>query len=450
MDIQFDHLYDRDQLATLFSKLLAGDFASSYIPSYSVWSAQTLDDLNLGRKVAIGAWLIPDRQRGTKGDLIGCCILKRIDSLHGAELELEVIHVNPKYRNPHYYPDTFSDFQDETRQLVGARLLQKTEELCQKYGYRRIVAEVPTKFSKLVFFLLRRHFVVQGYDGHEQQYRLTKHVELIYNKDPYDVNMIVRWLCSKWGIEIREWPQKDHAIGCYTIGQETKWEAEIDILVCDNLNSLRHKAGALRKTSRLVFLKNEETLTSHDINGPQTYYVQPSIVKTETQNQDIDLTLQDYAAAAVVSIRKEFFGRFKTGERQVFLDGGEYGNILLNRIQSELNRHAFIVFSNTSVNHQEMLGVGKVISVHMGSPDELWSEFGHMTTFAHKSDFDRYRNIKTSMTAIVFEGLEVNSERADFKQKLERRGWSYLTDEEFYKEVLARSKYPQTLRLVKG
>ena len=444
MEIQIDHLYTIPQLEVLFNELLAGDFADAY-PYYDLWRSQTREDLLLGRKVAIAVWTVPDEYTGRREDLAGACILRKSETLLGPELELEVIHVESKYRNPHYYPNSF-----RPGKAIGSSLLRKTEELCQKYGYRRIVTEIPTRFSNMVLFLLHQQFVIHGYDANQRQYRLLKYVEPIYNKDPYDVNMVVEWLCNRWLITINEWVNPDHALGLHTIGEHARCEIEVDILICQDSADFRQKVKKADRPIRLVFFKTEEDHIPDALKERTTHFIQPTMLRRETRNRNVDLTLQDYATAVLVSIRKELFDRFKSLEPQAFLDGGEYGQILMKRVQGESRRHAFIVFCNSDVNNQEILGVGTVSSVHIGPPEELWDRFGTMSTFGQKSEFDRYSNIKTRMTAIVLDQLEVNSERVDFSKRLSEGGWCYLSDEEFYRQVLAHGDYPQTLRLVKG
>jgi len=451
MEIQIDHLYTSRQLDSLFNELLTADFAEAYAPHRDVWCLQTREELLQGRKVGIGAWTIPDKYSGKRGDLAGACILRRSDSLLGAELELEVIHVQPQYRNPHYYPEPLQGNRTKPQQAIGSSLLKKAEELCQKYGYRRIVSQVPTRFSALVFFLLRQQFVVHEYDADRNQYHLAKSLEPIYNSDPYDVRMIVEWLCDKWLIEVSEWSKPDHAVGLHTIGEYTDWKVGVDILICQHSADLRRKLKDATCPIRLVVFRSEEDeIPDRILKEQNIHFIQPTTLMRETRNGDLDLNLQDYAAGVLVPIREELFERLKQSERQVFLDGGEYGQILMRRVQEGSRRRAFIVFSNSDVSNTEILGIGKILSVHAGTPEELWNRFGTLSTFEQKAAFDQYSNIKTKMTAIVFEQLEVNSEAVDFSRRLATGGWCYLSDEEFYRQVLAHGAYPQTLRLVKG
>lgn len=451
MDIQIDHIYTTAQLDALFDQLLAEkDFVEAYEANRDSWCSQTREELLLGRKVAVGAWTVPDKYSGRREDLAGACILKRSDSLLGPELELEVIHVARRFRTHHHYYDSLRRNWVPPRQ-IGCELLQKAEQLCQKYGYNRIVTRVPVRFPDLVFFLLRYEFVIHEYDVSKEQYHLAKALTPTYIADPYDVKLVVDWLCAKWGITIHEWLTPDHAVGTLLVGGEAKWEIGLDVLVCQDSRDLKQKIKqAATPMCLVVFRRKEDDLPAIVFKERKVHIIQPDVLKEETGNHDLDLTLQDIAAGVLVPIRKEFFERFEPGERRVFLDGGEYGQVLVRRVQAGTRRHTFIVFSNSDVSNQEILGVGRIVSVHNGTPEALWEQFGSISTFGEKSDFDHYTNIKTRMTAIVFEQLEANAEPADFGKKLSKGGWCYLSDEEFYQQVLAGGGYPQTRRLTRS
>lgn len=447
MDIQIDLLYAESEIDLLLDGLLAGDFAEACRPHYASWRSRTREELWSGRQVAVGAWTIPDEYSGEREELAGACILRKTDSLQGPELTMEVLYVARKYRNPHYYPNSLRANWIGPPRQIGTELLSKAEQLCEKYGYGRITTEAHVHLTDLIFFLLRQRFIVHGCDVEKGQYFLAKHLKDVYNADPYDVEMIVEWLCQKWGMTIENWVGPDHVIAAHTLGEHIDWNLEAHLLICKNSDDLRRKMKELDGASKLVLFETEEDELPGAINE-KVHCLFPTDLRRETGSNDLNLALRDTVCAVVVSIRRDLFHQFEADEAQVFLDGVEYGRVPLKRVENEPDWHAFVVFSDSDVNHQEILGVGIIQEVAFGSPNGLWKDFGRMSTFEDRSAFNQYGNIKTRMTAIVFDHLEINRERIDFSDKLAGRGWCYLTEDEFFKCVLGTGGYPKTERLV--
>ncbi len=437
MELQIDYIYVPEEVDKLLSHWWADDFYN-YYSHHQAWILRTREDLSKGDKVAIGAWVLEEYPIERK-DLVGACLLKRSESLAGVELEIDLVYVLPEYRNRHHYRINNIE-ASRANPYLGQRLLKKAETLCRNYDYPRLSVRINAKNMELVSFYLSQGFVVQSFDPNTQRYLLTKNIQSVYSGDPYDANMITEWLCNKWGIEIKSWYGTDYACGVFKVGSVNPWQIDVDIHINDYEN-LEKLVNVQNEDSPLtISILTEENWRALESTSP-IYVVTPGLLREETNAYAINLTLHNKVKALVVPIHSDWFEKFHLDDRpQVFMDGGEYGQLLV-RAKEEYDEDTFIIFSDSGAYHLKVLGVGKVIEVRSNSPDTLWNEYGEISTFETRQEFGSYVNVKTKMTAVTFSFEEIKTVALDFSEMLKEGGWGYIDKREFYEKFVENDEF---------
>jgi hypothetical protein len=314
-----------------------------------------------------------------------------------------------------------------TRDTIGLTLLTEVRRFCVTHGYTRIHCFAPADSDTLAL-LVRHGFEPEGValGGYEKTFSLTLHLASAYTGDPYDGRHLLHWIAEQLRLEVIS----SSDITCESL----LGLASLNLDLADT---------ALAESKLPIYLELDANPDGRDYLriGVKTRdsYVQAASLSLDqlrdlSGEKRIDMTLwppPEQGASIAVEIRPDLFNRFRTGAKNAFFDSGSYGTLLEYGIAHGVAPTIFFVDFATTTTNPRLIGIGTVREVHRGSPDELWRQWGEISSWSDKEEFGRYRAIKRKMTVIVFDSLrEVNILGAGLP--LIGHSWTYVEADQAY------------------
>lgn len=172
-------------------------FDTHYL-NHSAWVKKTIIEIQLGKKVAFGAFLTKSKTDHS----IGSVIIKK--GLSG-EIEIKNLLSYPENLdlifglNPEKENDRKKNF--EIGLEIKSQLIEKVEIFCVEKGYRKLIYEVPATDVSDVNFLINKNFKLltafeSKYRRHDHFYIFSKDLLHSYAGDPFDYDKITDQLLS--------------------------------------------------------------------------------------------------------------------------------------------------------------------------------------------------------------------------------------------------------------
>jgi hypothetical protein len=284
---------------------------------------------------------------------------------------------------------------------TATALLDELRRFCLVHGYTRVKCLVPGN-PDAITLLIRHGFEPEGATsaGETRLFSLAQHIPAAYTGDPYDGKHLLNWLTEQLRLD------------CLSSG-ETACEA---VLSFDRLN--RDLANtAFRRVKIPIYLELNSNPNggsylrigiSNDGGAAANFSLDE--LRALAGVSRLDMTLwppSDQGASVAVEIRSDFFRRFRTDRTNAFFYSGSFGTLLEHGLEHGMTPSIFFVDFATTTSNPRLIGVGKVKSVHRGLPNDLWREWGSISSWADWEEFSRYRGLKRKMTVIIFDKLRI-------------------------------------------
>ncbi len=314
---------------------------------------------------------------------------------------------------------------------------------CRKAGVTRIITDTYVDNQPMVEFLISKGFLVTGkedlYGNGKYSYILSKTLDPEYFGDPYDWEDLGEWyLKSRLNlIKIEDHPVVNNR-EFDRLMQIGIGDTKLDVLVeikdqkvdLDKIEIL-HKKCTESKYHLAVFVAREFT---QRLKG---YADNHGVISFD--NKDIARILgrqppqfrEGPIGGMVVSIKPEYLKRLlKVKPAPCYVKGGPSGKYL---------KKGHIIAFYATEPEKKISSLGKVESIKLGSPREIWDSVGKKTIFS-KDEFFRFASIKQRILAIklskVWEISSIEGEKLDSIIPEKDRHGSYI-DESTREKILS-------------
>ncbi|MBA7508459.1 hypothetical protein ES705_00389 [subsurface metagenome] len=401
-DSEIDQIYE----------LVSSEVLEIYKGSFNNWWQKSRFQIVNGDKVAYGLYEINVIKNIR--ELIGTIIFKEYENKFeelSNFLELKLIYVR----------------KDRRKLYVGTHLTKTLEEFALKNDYDGIIAESKSDLDDIPYFFLEREFVISNYNNRHKfpSYRYFKLLDSKYNQDPYDIYYITKWILDKWKFDIKKIEERN-VITCeknvFNDNQDFINELglgfeiyikyskeEIDFKDTDNI--------------KLVFDFTDEDSYSEKMKRNKIKIINLKTIKNILcKNTNIGtIPFDNYSLR--VTIREDKFDDFIKKDKNVFIDGGRYGELLM-----ESKVKGKILFSSNL--EKKYIGIADVKDVKFMRPYEVWEKCKNNIVFS-ENEFKKYSNFMKIITVIQFENLN----KIDIKDNdIAMRGWNYIDYDKFYEK----------------
>jgi hypothetical protein len=287
-----------------------------------------------------------------------------------------------------------------TSEEIESALLDEVKRFCRTHGYTRVHCYASAQPSTIAQFA-KLNFEPQGtfVDGRSMMFSLALHLAPAYTGDPYDGRHLLNWIAEQLQLDSSR-------------SNETRCECALRL---DHLNS--DLADTPLGDARIPVLLELQTAAENShlkIGFGSISYSDSSVSLTVDQLRQLTRVPRlnmalwpppEEGASIAVEIRSELFGRFSSGRQNAYFDSGSYGTLLESAIDKGAAPHIFFVDFETTATNPRLIGVARVRSVQRGSPEDLWRQWGAISSWPDAEEFARYRAIKRKMTVIVFDNL---------------------------------------------
>lgn len=381
-EFRIDRILQENEILQL-RDLLVPKLRDDY-PNFEVWLEKAQKEILEGVRVAIGIW---------KEKLIATSILKLTAS---NTAELKSFFVDPDFRDQGY----------------GNSLYEETETQCRKAGVTRIITDTFADNRSMVEFLISKGFSFAGkedlYGNGRYAYILSKSLNPEYLGDPYDWEDMGEWFLR---IKLNATKIEDHPIvnqrrfdrhmriigGVYPL--ELLVEIKDERVDLDKVEIL-HKKSTESNYHLAVFLARE--FTKRALRYARSHGV---IV---FDNKDIANVLdrkpprfrEGPISGMVVSIKQKYLERILEKKPPCYyIKGGPIGKFL---------RKGDILVFYTVAPEKNVTTLGRVESIKLGPPKEIWESVGQETLFTEE-EFFRFASIKQNILAIELSKIWMTS-----------------------------------------
>lgn len=299
------------------------------------------------------------------------------------------------------YPAAPDRIRGSSRTNIDAALFNEVKRFCVTHGYTRIHCFVPADPDTLAL-LTRLGFETEGVTlgGQPRTFSLTRHLAPTYTGDPYDGRHLLNWIADQLQFEAID--TTDTTCRC--------------VLRLGTLNP-DFADTALGLSQLPVFIELQPLEQGKDYlriglgsNEPHSVHASLSFhdLRQLAGVPRLDMTLWPppaEGASIAVEIRSDLYSNFSLNGQHAYFDSGSYGTLLEYSIEHGVAPQIFFVDFATTTTNPRLIGVGRIVSVHRGSPEDLWANWGSISSWPDAAGFARYRAIKRKMTVIVFDQL---------------------------------------------
>jgi len=415
VDYRIERILEKEEVAQL-DNLLIPKLKNDY-PNFETWLKKARKEILEGTRIAIGIW---------KEGLIATSIVKLTAS---GTAELKTFFVDDDFREQSY----------------GDLLFAETEMQCRKAGVTKVSTETYVDKTSMVQFLVAKDFLFAGredlYGNGRYSYLLSKSLTPQYSGDPYDWEELGEWFLR---IRLSATNVKDHpivsgrtfdrhmrlAVGNYSL--EALVEIKDQKTDLDDVEIL-HKKCTESDYHIPIFVAREFTDRASD-------YARQHGVITFT-SKDIAAILgreplvfrEGPIAGMIVSIRPRFLRILLKKETPVYyVKGGPTGKFL---------KKGHLLVFYTTAPQGNVTTLGKIQSVKLGTPIEIWESISERTIF-NKEEFFGFASIKQRILAIKLDDIwqiaPIEGEELDKIIPEKARAGSYI-DGRTREELLSRT-----------
>lgn len=413
-EFRLDRILQEEEILQL-RDLLVPKFKNDY-PNFDIWLEKAQKEISQGIRIAIGIW---------KEKLIATSIVK-LTASKTAELKSFFVDI---------------DFRD---QGYGNSLYEETEMQCRKAGVTRIITDTYADNIPMVEFLISKGFLVAGkedlYGTGRCSYILSKHLNPEYFGDPYDWEELGEWYLQARlnAIKIKDHPIANDrrfdkhmriVIGSYSL--DILVEIKDERVDLDNVEIL-HKKCTESGYHLSIFLAREFTERATKYANSHGVII--------FDNKDIAKILgrqppqfrEGPISGMVVSIKPKYLKKIlEHRPPYYYIKGGPIGKFL---------KKGHIIVFYTTEPERNVTTLGKVESIKLGTPREIWGSVGQKTVF-DKEEFFRFASIKQNILAIelseVWEISPIEGNKLDNIIPKKNRSGSYV-DEKTIEMILCK------------
>jgi predicted transcriptional regulator/GNAT superfamily N-acetyltransferase len=374
-DYRLDRILGEEEVDQL-GALLIPKFKDSY-PNFELWLENAQKDIlrEKNPKIAIGIW---------KEGLIATSILKFTAS-NTAELK--------------------SFFIDDSFRMEGysTELYEEIEMQCRKAGVNRISTDIYLDNISMIEFLISKEFIVAGkddlYGNSRESYILSKTLKDKYLGDPYDWENLGEWyLKTKLNaIIVKPHPtvlgrKFDRHMRIIIENYPLEILAEIkDQKVDQDIVEILHKKCMESDYHLAIFIAREFTDRAIQYARDHGVIIFDKRDLSEVLGKIPPVFREDSINGMVVSIKPKYLNRIlERGPPFYYVKGGPMGKYL--------EKGQTIVFYTTAPE-KNVTTLGKVESLKLGSPREIWDSIGDKTVFTEK-EFFNFAGLKRKVCAI--------------------------------------------------
>lgn len=314
-----------------------------------------------------------------------------------------------------------------TPDAIGLALLNEVRRFCLTHGYTRIHCFAPGEPDTLAL-LIRHGFEPEGValGGQDRAFGLTQHLAPTYTGDPYDGRHLLHWIAEQLRLEV----VSSSDMSCESLLGLSSLNADLaDTALATSTLPLRLELNPAPDGQNYLRI---------GVHTADSYVSAASLsldqLRELSGEKRIDMALwppPEQGASIVVEIRPELFAGFRTGQRNAFFDSGSFGTLLEYAIEHEGEPKIFFVDFSTTRSNPRLIGIATVCEVHRGAPDTLWGQWGDISSWPDRDEFNRYRAIKRKMTVIVFDKLRKVS-RLGEGLPLIGHSWTYVEADQAY------------------
>jgi len=372
-EYRLDRILEEDEISQL-RDLLVPRLKSEY-PNFEAWLEKAQEDISKGTRIAIGIW---------KEKLIATSIVKLTAS---KTAELKSFFVDNNFRDQGY----------------GNSLYEETEIQCRKAGVTRIITDTYIDNLAMVEFLISKEFLIAGredlYGTGRYSYIMSKTLSPEYFGDPYDWEDLGEWyLRAKLNaIKIKDHPLVDNrqfdrhvriTAGSYSL--EALVEIKDERVDLDPIEIL-HKKCVESKYHLPIFLAREFTERALRYAKDHGVIIFNSKDISDILGRPLPIFREGPISGMVVSIKPNYLNRVREHKPPFYyIKGGPMGKFL---------KKGHIIVFYTVHPEKNVTTLGKVESIKLGTPHEIWESVNQKTVFT-KEEFFRFTSIKQNILAI--------------------------------------------------
>lgn len=367
---RLDRILEEDEISQL-QDLLVPKLKDDY-PHFEQWLLKAQKEISEGSRIAIGIW---------KEKLIATSIIK-LTASKTAELKS-------------FFVD--NDFRD---QGYGNSLYKEMERQCRKAGVTKILVDTYIDNKQMVEFFISKEFVVAGkedlYGNGRYSYILSKTLTPKYLGDPYDWEELGEWyLKARFNaINVKNHPKvlnrkfdRHMRIKIGDFNLETLVEIK-DQKVDSDIVEILHKKCSESIYNLPVFVAREFTKRAKNYAKEKGVLVYDNNNISKLLGEKPKQFREGPIGGMVVSIKPEYLKRMqKSKSPYYYIKGGPIGK--------SLKKGNILVFYITAPN-KNITTLGKVESIKVGSPLEIWNSVVGKTVFT-KEEFFRFASIKQTI-----------------------------------------------------
>ncbi len=372
-EYRLDRILHEEEILQL-EGLLVPKFTSEF-PNFSQWLEKAQEDIAKGNRFAIGMW---------REKLIATCIIKLTAS---GTAELKSFFIDPNFQHSGY----------------GNDLYNETETQCRKAGVKRIISYIYTDETPMIEFMISKGFLISGkedlYGNSRESYILSKTLSPEYFGDPYDWEELGEWYLQTRlkANKIIDHPLVDDrrfdkhmrlCIGDYSIDAliEIK-DQRVDL---DSVLVLYEKCN--RSNFHLpIFVAREFTERAERYARNNAVIVFTSNDIAQHLGWRPPVICEGTPKGMIVSIKPDYQQRLLDGDSPYFyVKGGSSGKFL--------TAGQILVFYTTAPE-QCIRAYGKIRSVKVGTPHEIWDEYSTRLVLS-EDEYFRFASIKKRILII--------------------------------------------------
>lgn len=414
--INVDYFYEDNEIGNSIEDSQIAELLINHLkPLYSNfedWLDRSINEIKIGRKVAVGAWPGSSKSNGLRG----ICILKKISS---SILEIKTLFVKE------YYRGRVVDFSTGENGKISDQLMKLVYRLAEQQDFDSLLIDIPANNIQILRFLISHDFYFQlKHDNYgSTYYRMKKDIPKKYVDDVFDPQLFSKWVLKSIGVEkiseknISKFKNDNinnkiiSFEGTYSIGSSImKIVEDVKVNVSTPIESKtgRFSIEIIRKSNDNIMFKRDWPIED--------------LLNVSGINPDTWDGFFNKKSGLVTPIRKSFFERLIMVEdnRKAFFKTGFFGKILLD----QPNPGATIFFQDAD-KPNIILGHGHINDIIWDNPKNLCDQFVGLSGFS-PDEFYRYSHIRNKMTAILIKDLI----KSKYESPLSGRiiNWTYLDE----------------------
>lgn len=400
---RLDRILEKEEISQL-QDLLVPKLKDDY-PHFEQWLSKAQKEINEGSRIAIGIW---------KEKLIATSIIKLTAS---KTAELKSFFVDDDFREQGY----------------GNSLYKEMERQCRNAGVTKILVDTFIDNKQMVEFFISKEFVFAGkedlYGNGRLSYILSKTLIPMYLGDPYDWEDLGEWYLKARlsATNIKNHPKvldrkfDRHMrikIGDYNLEAlvEIK-DQNVDLDIVEVL----HKKCTESNYNLPIFVAREFTERAKKYAKDRGVIIYNNNDVAKFLGEKPLQFREGKIGGMVVSIKPDYIKRMHNSKAPHFyIKGGPIGKTL--------KKGHIIVFYNTAPN-KNITTLGKVESIKVGSPTEIWN-YVKGKSILSKEEFFRFASIKKNILSIkldkIWEIKPIKGEELDKIIPKKDRSGSYI------------------------